>query len=415
MSHDLEYTHLDQTPSLLNPFSLAPTMTYSTPILPQAPKRAPKVSQIPAGSFCAPIPSPSEPSVTRKPPRATSVFVNSSTASMSINSSLSLNGFPPNSNRRIDRHEVVWDMHSVSEYTCFVLGANGSGKTTLISQYNSPSPKELAPEYSPTLQETCARKQVKLLDRYLSPDELSTILLNVIDTPSSFNPKELEQKFKATEDGVGFMCVYAINCAKSFEIAQQFLTVLSKMTKKGEPPSVILVGTKLDLIESGKEVREVEYERAKQVAESVLYCPFFEISGTMMAHSAVEDLFCDFIREVSFHKQNSSLPLEKAGYLEKKTTYIWKKYWFVMQDGVLSYYLTERDAQKNKLKSTIDLTNSRIEDHSKYKHAFTLSLTNKKYNLRASSPEEKNAWTRLMIRARGDVAPLQPQTEEESN
>lgn len=80
-----------------------------------------------------------------------------------------------------EREEYIWDMDNVRRYSvcgkdfCFhfddetdkaiVVGEKGVGKSSLISQFFE---EAFTPAYNHTIESKEARKQVKLMDKYLS-------------------------------------------------------------------------------------------------------------------------------------------------------------------------------------------------------------------------------------------------------
>eukprot|EP01103_Thecamoeba_quadrilineata_P009887 TRINITY_DN2013_c0_g1_i1.p1 TRINITY_DN2013_c0_g1~~TRINITY_DN2013_c0_g1_i1.p1 ORF type:complete len:502 (-),score=103.94 TRINITY_DN2013_c0_g1_i1:165-1670(-) len=291
------------------------------------------------------------------------------------------------------RNEVVWDMDNVHLYHIYVLGGAGVGKTQLLKNFADYTQSENLPG-----RPHCYQKQVRLLDKCINPEELSTILLQIVERSIFPDLSELKS-IKA--DGVGFICLYAINSQSSFEEFRKFLDLLYQLNPKGEPPPTLLLANKTDL------QRKITTQEGRELASS-LACPFLEIS----AFAPTDEVFNEIIREISFKKEQEKLPLEKKGCLEKRSgelVKMWKKRWVVLQNGTLSFYRRENVMIGKKKSGTnpIELTGCSVEDSTKIVTGFVVRTPFKTYRFRAPSIEQKIQWTRLIIRAR--EAALQPE------
>eukprot|EP01103_Thecamoeba_quadrilineata_P009888 TRINITY_DN2013_c0_g1_i2.p1 TRINITY_DN2013_c0_g1~~TRINITY_DN2013_c0_g1_i2.p1 ORF type:complete len:506 (-),score=78.89 TRINITY_DN2013_c0_g1_i2:32-1549(-) len=280
------------------------------------------------------------------------------------------------------RNEVVWDMDNVHLYHIYVLGGAGVGKTQLLKNFADYTQSENLPG-----RPHCYQKQVRLLDKCINPEELSTILLQIVERSIFPDLSELKS-IKA--DGVGFICLYAINSQSSFEEFRKFLDLLYQLNPKGEPPPTLLLANKTDL------QRKITTQEGRELASS-LACPFLEIS----AFAPTDEVFNEIIREISFKKEQEKLPLEKKGCLEKRSgelVKMWKKRWLVLQNGTLCFY--RRENMTGKKGTQIDLSGCSVEDSTKIVTGFVIRTSVKTYRFRAPTIEQKIQWTRLIIRAR---------------
>lgn len=296
--------------------------------------------------------------------------------------------------RTYSRNELFWDMDNVRQYDVCVVGDEGVGKTAIITQFFKHSFIEI---HARTNECTVKQKQVKLMDKSISSQELSTIMLNVVDT-STKDDKIIETFLsrKTSCDGIGFLFVYSVQSRASTESFTRFKKHIASLTIDGEIPPIVIIGNQAD-DESKREVNQVEGE---EMAKS-LYLPFLEISAKNL--SQVEEAFFTLIREISYRLEQDKQPLQKEEWLEKKSGIrkTWKDLWFVLEELKLEYYSHKRESRKDKPKGTIPLAECQVADHPKIGLALVITTASgQKFVIRAENMEQKIQWARLIIRAR---------------
>jgi len=121
----------------------------------------------------------------------------------------------------------------MTEYKLVVVGAGGVGKSALTIQLIQ---DHFMDEYDPTIEDSY-RKQVVI--------DGETCLLDIIDTAGQ------EDEYGALKDqcmrtGEGFLIVFAVNNAKSFEEITAYREQIKKVKDAEEVP-MLMVGNKCDL------------------------------------------------------------------------------------------------------------------------------------------------------------------------
>ncbi|KAM9764258.1 GTPase HRas isoform 4-T6 [Dama dama] len=96
----------------------------------------------------------------------------------------------------------------MTEYKLVVVGAGGVGKSALTIQLIQ---NHFVDEYDPTIEDSY-RKQVVI--------DGETCLLDILDTAGQEEYSAMRDQYMRT--GEGFLCVFAINHAKSFEDIHQY-------------------------------------------------------------------------------------------------------------------------------------------------------------------------------------------------
>eukprot|EP01103_Thecamoeba_quadrilineata_P008503 TRINITY_DN18241_c0_g1_i1.p1 TRINITY_DN18241_c0_g1~~TRINITY_DN18241_c0_g1_i1.p1 ORF type:complete len:506 (+),score=83.69 TRINITY_DN18241_c0_g1_i1:118-1635(+) len=293
----------------------------------------------------------------------------------------------------LGRNEVVWDMYNVLHYHIFVLGGSGVGKTHLVRNFADQSQIISTGDSTETV---TYQKQVRLLDKCIDSEELTTVLLQIVEG-SSINNSILDN---ISTDGIGFICMYSVDSRQSFDELTNHLKSILRMNPMGEPPPTLILGNKLDLS------RQISTEECQTIAQTYA-CPFLEISS--VGHPP-EEAFSTIIREISFKKGQQSLPQSKSGFLEKRSGDLvkkWKKRWVVVKGPKLYYYHHEKkdvhsrkDRENERTKQEIDLIACQVEDLPRYPSGFLIRSCSRSYEFRAATVELKIMWTRIIVRAR---------------
>jgi len=164
---------------------------------------------------------------------------------------------------------------AMTEYKLVVVGAGGVGKSALTIQLIQ---NHFVEEYDPTIEDSY-RKQVVI--------DGETCLLDILDTAGQEEYSAMRDQYMRT--GEGFLCVFAVNNAKSFEDISLYREQIQRVKDADEVP-MVLVGNKCDL-----PTRAVDMKHARQVAESYAI-PFVETSAK--TRQGVDDAFYTLVREI---------------------------------------------------------------------------------------------------------------------
>lgn len=113
-----------------------------------------------------------------------------------------------------------------------VVGAGGVGKSALTIQLIQ---NHFVDEYDPTIEDSY-RKQVVI--------DGETCLLDILDTAGQEEYSAMRDQYMRT--GEGFLLVFAVNSAKSFEDIGSYREQI-KRVKDAEEVPMVLVGNKCDL------------------------------------------------------------------------------------------------------------------------------------------------------------------------
>ncbi|XP_030400966.1 ras-like protein isoform X1 [Gopherus evgoodei] len=146
----------------------------------------------------------------------------------------------------------------MTEYKLVVVGAGGVGKSALTIQLIQ---NHFVDEYDPTIEDSY-RKQVVI--------DGETCLLDILDTAGQEEYSAMRDQYMRT--GEGFLCVFAINNAKSFEDVHHYREQISRVKDSDDVP-MVLVGNKCDLPS-----RTVDTKQAQELAKSY-GIPFIETSA----------------------------------------------------------------------------------------------------------------------------------------
>lgn len=168
----------------------------------------------------------------------------------------------------------------MTEYKLVVVGAGGVGKSALTIQLIQ---NHFVDEYDPTIEDSY-RKQVVI--------DGETCLLDILDTAGQEEYSAMRDQYMRT--GEGFLLVFAINNAKSFEDISMYREQI-KRVKDAEEVPMVLVGNKCDL-----PTRAVETNQAQEVAKQYMI-PFVETSAK--TRLGVDDAFYTLVREIKKDKE----------------------------------------------------------------------------------------------------------------
>jgi len=163
----------------------------------------------------------------------------------------------------------------MTDYKLVVVGAGGVGKSALTIQLIQ---NHFVDEYDPTIEDSY-RKQVVI--------DGETCLLDILDTAGQEEYSAMRDQYMRT--GEGFLLVFAVNNAKSFEDIAGYREQI-KRVKDAEEVPMVLVGNKCDL-----PTRNVEPAQAKEVAK-IYSIPFIETSAK--TRMGVDDAFYTLVREI---------------------------------------------------------------------------------------------------------------------
>jgi len=178
-----------------------------------------------------------------------------------------------------------------SSYRIVVLGAGGVGKSALTLRLIS---DEFATEYDPTIEDSY-RKQVTI--------DGKPALLDVLDTAGQEEYASLQDQW--IREGDGYLIVYAINSASTFEEAQVLHDKIHRI-KDDDKFAMVLAGNKCDLDSE----RQVTKKKAEE--QSALWgCPFFETSAKTKQNT--EESFHQVVREIRQLKQPAQVAPKKKG------------------------------------------------------------------------------------------------------
>jgi len=166
------------------------------------------------------------------------------------------------------------------DYMIVVVGAGGVGKSALTNQLIQ---NYFPNEYDPTI-EDCYRKQI-VIDK-------EKCQLEIIDTAGQKEFCSMRDQYMRTGDG--FLLVFAVNNAKSYQDALNCREQIRRIRQNGKVP-MVLVGNKCDL-----STRSMDMGQAKDVAKSY-NIPFIETSAKL--REGVDDAFYTLVREIRRDRQ----------------------------------------------------------------------------------------------------------------
>ncbi|CAF3764811.1 unnamed protein product [Rotaria magnacalcarata] len=140
-------------------------------------------------------------------------------------------------------------------------------------------------EYDPTIEDSY-RKQAVV--------DGETCLLDILDTAGQEEYSAMRDQYM--RGGEGFLCVFAVNSAKSFEEIKQYREQIKRVKDADDIP-MVLVGNKIDL-----STRTIDLSYAKDFAAS-LSMPFVQTSAK--TRQGVEEAFYTLVREIRKYKERT--------------------------------------------------------------------------------------------------------------
>ncbi|KAK7602579.1 hypothetical protein V9T40_008168 [Parthenolecanium corni] len=176
----------------------------------------------------------------------------------------------------------------MTEYKLVVVGAGGVGKSALTIQLIQ---NHFVDEYDPTIEDSY-RKQVVI--------DGETCLLDILDTAGQEEYSAMRDQYMRT--GEGFLLVFAVNNAKSFEDIHTYREQI-KRVKDAEEVPMVLVGNKCDLPNW-----TVNMAEAKDLARQ-FGIPCIETSAK--TRMGVDDAFYTLVREIRKDKEFRAKPKRK--------------------------------------------------------------------------------------------------------
>lgn len=176
----------------------------------------------------------------------------------------------------------------MTEYKLVVVGAGGVGKSALTIQFIQ---NHFVDEYDPTIEDSY-RKQVVI--------DGETCLLDILDTAGQEEYSAMRDQYMRT--GEGFLLVFAVNNAKSFEDIHTYREQI-KRVKDAEEVPMVLVGNKCDL-----QQWTVNMTEAKELARH-FNIPCIETSAK--TRMGVDDAFYTIVREIKKDKIIQKKPKNK--------------------------------------------------------------------------------------------------------
>jgi len=176
----------------------------------------------------------------------------------------------------------------MTEYKLVVVGAGGVGKSALTIQLIQ---NHFVDEYDPTIEDSY-RKQVVI--------DGETCLLDILDTAGQEEYSAMRDQYMRT--GEGFLIVFAVNNAKSFEDITQYREQI-KRVKDAEEVPMVMVGNKCDL-----PTRSVDMQQARDIAKNY-GVPFIETSAK--TRMGVDDAFYTLVREIRKDRDKGQKHLKK--------------------------------------------------------------------------------------------------------
>ncbi|KAJ7375339.1 hypothetical protein OS493_002090 [Desmophyllum pertusum] len=166
-----------------------------------------------------------------------------------------------------------------------VMGFRSVGKSSITIQFVE---GQFVDSYDPTIENTFTTKLKHNSQEYV---------VEVVDTAGQDEYSIFPQSYSV---GIhGYVLVYAVTSAKSFEVVKVIHEKLLDMSGQNYVP-MVLVGNKTDLHME----RVVTYKTGKSLADS-WKAAFFESSAK--ENSSVQEIFQTLIREIENHDQDGNV------------------------------------------------------------------------------------------------------------
>jgi len=181
----------------------------------------------------------------------------------------------------------------MSVFKLVLVGLGGVGKSCLTIQFIS---QRFVDDYDPTLEDSY-RKQVTV--------DGEECILDIFDTAGQEDFSAVRDQYMRTGDG--FLCVYSITYAVSFNEVQTLHDHILRV-KDAEKVPFVLVGNKCDL----ESEREVPKEKGEELAREI-GCKFMESSAKTKVN--VAEAFHELVREIKRWRKESG---KEEGTEEKK-------------------------------------------------------------------------------------------------
>jgi len=190
------------------------------------------------------------------------------------------------------------------DYRVVIVGAGGVGKSCLTVRFVQ---KNYVEKYDPTIEDSY-RKVIKLDERQC--------VLDIMDSAGAEEYSSLRDQYMIF--GQGFIVVYSVTSATSFDVASKLLRQIHRMKEDEIQVPIILVGTKADL----ESERMITYEEGKKLAEK-FRCGYVDASSRNNMN--VSEAFYSLVRMIDFWKEknpnkNHDLPSGHHSHLFKKKT-----------------------------------------------------------------------------------------------
>jgi len=182
-------------------------------------------------------------------------------------------------------------------YKLVLVGLGGVGKSCLTIQFIS---QRFVDDYDPTLEDSY-RKQVNV--------DSEECVLDIFDTAGQEDFSAVRDQYMRTGDG--FLCVYSITYAVSFNEVQSLYDHILRVKDADKVPFV-LVGNKCDLVNE----REVPKEKGEALAKEI-GCKFLESSAKTKVN--VNEAFHELVREIKKWKRETGQLEDPKATAKKKS------------------------------------------------------------------------------------------------
>ncbi|KAI2666389.1 GTPase HRas [Labeo rohita] len=203
----------------------------------------------------------------------------------------------------------------MTEYKLVVVGAGGVGKSALTIQLIQ---NHFVDEYDPTIEDSY-RKQVVI--------DGETCLLDILDTAGQEEYSAMRDQYMRT--GEGFLCVFAINNAKSFEDVHLYREQINRVKDSDNVP-MVLVGNKSDLASRTVETRQAQElarsygvpfvetsAKTRQKRKPQRLCPLLEMGRKQQG---VEEAFYSLVREIRRYKETNRSNKKSKKHTQRRCT-----------------------------------------------------------------------------------------------